>query len=181
VSDAQDLIARLLTAPEDGPIERSGATAAFATISGHTVAAVMQSRGLRDLTQPEQQLLDSTDTIGHERRGTLYTGNVSAAATTAILLPLRLPATVRATLGIGLDGEAFPTITDVPLGRALSGLGTRREPLSVMLTPGEHDRAGHELVLCSTARLWLDRPVALVTERVYREFLDSFPVEGSGT
>jgi hypothetical protein len=179
VNGVSALIERLLVAPQGAPVEQAGATAVFAAISGCAVDAVMQSRGPRALTQREQQLLQSMGaTTGHERRGTLYAGNVPAAATTAVLLAQRVPAAVRATLGIGPDGEALPGIAGVPLGRALSGLGARREPLDVVATPGEHDAVGHELVLRSAARLWLDRPIAIVTERVYREFLDAFPISG---
>jgi hypothetical protein len=174
------LVERLRVVPPGRPVEESGATAVFAAISGCAVDALMQSRGPRPLTQREQQLLQSMKaTTGHERCGTMYAGNVRAAVTTAILLPQRVPAAVRATLGIGPDGETLPGIAGVPLGRALSGLGARREPLDVVATPGEHDGDGHELVLRSTARLWLDRPIAIVTERVYREFLDAFPIRGS--
>jgi hypothetical protein len=180
VSGVSALIKWLLAAPQGTPIERSGATAMFAAISGCAIDAVMQARGPRSLTQREQQLLQSTGaTIGHERRGTLYAGNVLAAATTAVLLPQRLPAAVRATLGIGPDGETLPGIAGVPLGRALSGLGARREPLDVVATPGAHDAAGYELILCSAARLWLDLPIGIVTERVYAEFLDAFPIGGA--
>ena len=171
------LIERLLAAPQGVPVERSGATAVFAAISGCPVDAVMHTRAPRTLTQRERQLLQSAGaTTGHERRGVLFADNVPAAATTAILLPGRLPAAVRATLGIGPDGETLPGIAGVPVGRALTGRGARREPLEVAATPGERDDAGHELVICSTARLWLDQPVAIVTERVYREFLDAFPL-----
>ena len=176
MSSVSALIERLLTAPQGVPVEESGATAAFVAISGCAVGAVMQTRGPRALTQHEQQLLQSTGaTIGHERCGTLFAGNVPAAATTAVLLPQRLPAAVRATLGIGPDGETLPEIAGIPLGRALTGLGARREPLEVVATPGERDAAGRALIICSTARLWLDRPIGMVTERVYREFVDAFP------
>jgi len=176
MSSATALIAWLEAAPPDAPIEQAGATAAFAMISGHAITAVLESRGPRELAQHEQRLLQSMSTItGHERCGTLYAGGIPAAATTAVLLAPRLPAAVRATLGIGPYGEASPGTTDVPLGWALRGLGVRREPLGVERTPGGHDAAGHEVVLRSVARLWLDRPVAIVTERVYREFLDAFP------
>jgi hypothetical protein len=180
VNGASTLVKWLLAAPQGMPIERCGATAMFASISGCAVDAIMQSRGPRELTRSEQQLLQSMDaSTGHERRGTLYAGNVAAAATTAILLPQRLAAGVRATLGIGPDGETLPGIAGVPLGRALSGLGARREPLSVVATPGEHDTAGYELILRSAARLWLDRPIGIVTERVYAEFLHAFPIRGA--
>jgi hypothetical protein len=176
VSDAGALIAWLLAAPPRSAVEDCGATAAFAAISGTGITAVMHSRGPRELTQREQQLLQSLGvTTGHERRGALYAGSVPAAATTAILLPRRLPAAVRAALGIGPAGAALPAAGEVPLGRALAGLGARREPLEVVPTPGERDAGGNELVIRSAARLWLGCPVAVVTERVYREFLAAYP------
>jgi hypothetical protein len=175
VNDTGALVAWLLSA-RDSHVEVSGATAAFAAISGTEIAAVMHSRGPRELTQREQQLLQSLGaTTGHERCGMLYAGNVPAAATTAVLLPRRLPAPVRATLGIGPDGDTLPEVHGVPLSRALSGLGARREPLEVEPTPGQRDAAGNELVVSSAARLWLGSPIAIVTERVYREFLAAFP------
>jgi hypothetical protein len=176
VSDIGTLIAWLLAAPRHSPVEACGATAAFAAISGTEIAAVTHARGTRELTQREQQLLQALGaTTGHERSGTLYAGNVPAAATTAILLPHRVPATVRATLGIGPPGDMLPMVPGVPLGRALGGLGVRREPLEVVPTPGERDADGAELVISSAARLWLGGPIAIVTERVYREFLACFP------
>jgi hypothetical protein len=176
VSDIGTLIAWLLAAPRRSPVEDCGATAAFSVISGSEIAAVMHSRRSRELTQREQQLLQALGaTTGHERRGVLYAGNIPAAETTAVLLPHRVPATVRATLGIGPRGDALPAVPGVPLGRALGGLGVRREPLEVVPTPGEHDADGNELVISSAARLWLGGPIAIVTERVYRDFLACFP------
>jgi hypothetical protein len=176
VNDIGTLIAWLLAAPRHSSVENCGATAAFAAISGIEITAVMHSRGPRELTQREQQLLQALGaTSGHERCGTLYAGNVPAAATTAILLAHRVPADARATLGIGSHGDALPAAADVPLGRALSGLGVRREPLEVVPTPGGRDVDGSELVISSAARLWLGCPIAIVTERVHREFLACFP------
>jgi hypothetical protein len=176
VNDIGALMAWLLAAPRSRPVEQCGATAAFAAISGTDIAAVMHWRGTRELTAREQYLLQPLGaTTGHERLGTLYAGPVRAAATTAILLPHRIPAAVREALGIGgrPAGTAAP---DVPLGRALDGLYVRREPLDVQPTPGQRDAAGREQVICSTARLWLGcYPIAIVTERVYREFLVAYP------
>jgi hypothetical protein len=175
VSDAGALIARLLEAPRGRPVEDGGATAALAAISGTEITAVMASRGPCELTVREQQQLRAPGTVtGHERRGTLYAGSVPAAATTAVLLPHRIPATVLETLGIGPGGDAMPA-GGVPLGRALGGLGVRREPLGVAPTPGERDAFGNELVIYSAARLWLGSPIAVVTERVYGEFLAACP------
>lgn len=176
MSDTGTLIAWLLAASGGCLVEDCGATAVFAAISGTDITAMMQSRRLRELTQREQQQLQSLGaTTGHERRGTLYAGSIRAAATTAVLLPHRLPATVRATLGIGPGGDTVPAVHGVPLGRALRGLRVRREPLEAVPTPGACDADGNELVIRSAARLWLGCPIAIVTERVYREFLTAFP------
>jgi hypothetical protein len=181
VNDIGNLIAWLLAAPRGHPVENCGATAAFAAISGTRITAVMQFRGLRELTQREQQQLQSLGaTTGHERRGTLYAGSVRAAATTAVLLPHRIPAALLETLGIRPDGNAMPTPAGVPLGRALAGLRVSREPLEVVPTPGKRDACGNELVIRSAARLWLGCPIAIVTERVYREFLTTHPGPWTG-
>ena len=97
-----------------------------------------------------------------------------AAAVTAVLLPSRIPRTTLQALGTDADGA---TIGDdvVPLGRALAGLGVRREPLEVLATPGQRDADGREQVIWSAARLWLGRPVALVTECFYQAFLGTYP------
>jgi hypothetical protein len=175
VSDIGALIAWLLTAPRGRPVEDVGATAMISAISGTEITVVMQSRGPRELTQREQQQLQALGaTTGYERRGTLYAGDVPAAATTAVLLPHRIPAAARRALGIGPDGAALPA-RGVPLGRALRGLGVRREPLQAVPTPAERDADGNALVICSTARLWLGCPIAIVTERVYQVFLAAYP------
>ncbi len=92
-----------------------------------------------------------------------------------ILLPRRVPGCARAMLGIAESGAALPGPSGAPLGRALRGLGVRREPLEARLTPGLHDTTGEEQVIYSAARLWLGAPIAVVTERVYRSFLAAFP------
>jgi hypothetical protein len=175
VSDIGALIGWLLEAPRGRPVEECGATAAFAAISGAPVTAVIRSCGPRELTQREQQQLQAPGaTAGHERRGILYAGSVPAAATTAVLLPDRIPAAARQAIGIGA-GRAAPARPGVPLGRALAGLGVRREPLEVLATPGQRDAGGNEQVIWSAARLWLGGPIAIVTELVYRQFLDAYP------
>ncbi len=118
-------------------------------------------------------------TAGHERRGTLCAGGVPAAAITAVLLPHRVPAAALRALGTDEHG-AEAGGGGVPLGRALAGLGVRREPLTVLATPGQRDAGGREQVLWSAARLWLGSPVALVTECFYREFLDAYPGPWTG-
>jgi hypothetical protein len=97
---------------------------------------------------------------------------VPAAAVTAVLLPCRIPNTALHILGTDSDTT---TLGGVPLARALAGLGVRREPLEVLATRGQVDAAGREQVVWSAARLWLDAPIALVTECFFKEFLDAFP------
>jgi len=72
-------------------------------------------------------------------------------------------------------GVPLTVPTPEPLGRVLRGFGVIREPLEVILTPFRFDDAGEEQVVYSAARLWLEEPIALVTERVYRRFLEAFP------
>lgn len=172
MNSADDLVKRLLEAPVGVPVEECGATAALAAISGRDITAVMRTRATRELTAAEQEMLQAPGPAqGHERRGTLYAGHVPAASTTAVLLPHRLPAAVRETLGIDRPGGAEAAGHGVPLGRALAGLGVRREPMSAVLTPGLRDADGRELIITSAARLWLGWPIAIVAERVYRDFL----------
>jgi hypothetical protein len=176
VNDIDALIGWLLEAPRGRcPVEDCGATALISAISRTEVTAVMHSRGPKELTVSEQQHLQAPGArTGHQRRGTLYAGSVPAAAVTAVLLPSRIPRTALRALGTDADGTAIGD-DGVPLGRALAGLGVRREPLEVLATPGQRDAAGREQVIWSAARLWLDHPVALVTECFYQAFLDTYP------
>lgn len=175
MNDIGALISWLLEAPRGCAVEDGGATAAFAAISGEPVTAVMRSRGPRELTQREQQQLQALGaTTGHERRGVLYAGTVPAAATTAVLLTHRIPTAALEAIGADSTGAALAD-ADVPLGRALAGLGVRREPLEVLRTPGQRDASGNEQVIWSAARLWLGCPIAIVTELVYKDFLTAYP------
>lgn len=170
MNDVDALIGWLLEAPRGHrPVEGCGATALISAISGAPVTAAILSRGPRRLTLHERHLLRAPGAAGHERRGTLYAAGVPAAAVTAVLLPQRIPLPAWQALGCGA-GEG-----GLPLGLALAGLGARREPLQAMATPGRRDAAGREQVVWSAARLWLRHPVALVTERFYKLFLDAYP------
>ena len=176
MNDVDAIIGWLLEAPHGWQlVEDCGATALLAAISGAEVTTAMHSRGPRELTAGEQrQLQVPGPATGYERHGTLYAGSVPAAAATALLLPCRIP---RTALNV-LDTDSYGTTLgrgELPLGRALAGLGVRREPLEVMATPGQLDAAGREQVVWSAARLWLDAPIALVTECFFKEFLDAFP------
>jgi hypothetical protein len=177
VTDAEALAAWLLARQPGRPVEECGATAIFTAICGQAVTADIQFRGTRPPTAREQLLLQAPDAPAvHERRGTLQAApGMPVAEITAVILPPRLPGSVRDLLGITGSGAAPPAAAGVPLGRALRGLGSRREPLQARLTPGASDAAGQEQVIYSASRLWLGGPVALVTERVYRSFLAAFP------
>jgi hypothetical protein len=175
--DADELLARL-SGPSDQVIEDAGATAVFAAIAGAEISAVMHFRQKWKLTAGERKLLQAPPgAAGHKRDGMLYAGrDIPVAATTAVLLPCRTPGPVCSLLGIAESGGVLPALADIPLGRVLRGYGIRREALRSYLTPGLSDDSGNELVMCTTARLWLDgSPVALVTERVLAGFLSAFP------
>lgn len=177
MSDADVLLAMLLDCRQGTPVEDGGATAVFGRVAGTEITAVMRSRRACRLTGRQQKLLHAAaGTAGHERRGVLYAGpGIAVAATTAVLVPERIPARVRAMLGTGPDGAVLPAEADMPLGRALAGYGARREQLEACLAPGR-DEDGNQLVIASAARLWLGAaPVAVVTERVLAAFLAAFP------
>jgi hypothetical protein len=177
VSDARVLLERLLAAAPDETAEACGATALFSEITGTEITAVMHSRRACRLTARQQGHLRAAGTAGHERRGVLYAGaGVAVAATTAVLVPARVPDRVRAMLGVGPDGAVLPAEADMPLGRALAGFGVRRELLGARLTLGRADGAGSDVVIVSAARLWLGSvPVAVVTEHVLAAFVAAFP------
>jgi hypothetical protein len=62
------------------------------------------------------------------------------------------------------------------LGDALRGLGISREQLDAVVTRA-YSGDDCEVAVLSTARLWCPSgwPLAIVTEQVYTQFLDSFP------
>lgn len=178
MSDARVLLAWLMGSTPGSSVEHCGATAVFSRIAGAEVSAVMRTRRACQLTDRQQVLLRSLSTAaGHERLGVLYAGpGIPVAATTAVLVPARIPARVRAMLGVGLDGAVLPAEADTPLGRALAGFGVRREQMEARLTPGDHDGDGNPVMIRSAARLWLGHtPVALVSEHVLASFLAEFP------
>jgi hypothetical protein len=177
MTDAEALAAWLLARQPGRPVEACGATAIFTAICGQAITADIQFRGARPPTAREQLLLQAPGVPAvHERRGTLQAApGMPVAEITAVLLPSRLPRAAGELLGITGSGDAPPAGDEVPLGRALRGLGVRREPLQARLTPGASDASGQEQVIHSASLLWLGGPVALVTERVYRSFLAAFP------
>jgi hypothetical protein len=170
ISGSELLAARLRDAA--GPVEDRGATAIFAAWAGTGIRAVMRSRRQHSLAAREQHALRAAATrAGHERAGVLYAGQVPVAATTAVLVPGRLPPRIREILGVASSGAVLPGDDEVPLGTALRGAGAVREPLTTLLTP-----ASREIAVVAAARIWIaGAPVALVTERVYRAFLAAHP------
>ena len=86
-------------------------------------------------------------------------------------------------LGITRSGALMPVPGSTPLGRALRGLGVRRERHDVeILTPRCTDASGARLAIRSTALLRAadGEPLAWVTERVYARFLEEFPPPWTG-
>jgi hypothetical protein len=143
------------------------ATLLFEELAGESIHIELAGRTDRALTAAESlELHAGPDTIGHHRTGRLrtVTSGLVAAEVTSTVLPWRLPASTRRELGIPAPGEPAPPRSDVPLGKALAGLGVRREPLGARLVrSGSSDNIAVE----SSARMWLgDLPVALASERV---------------
>jgi hypothetical protein len=143
------------------------ATLLFEELAGERIHIELAGRTDRALTAAEcLELHASPDTIGHHRTGRLraIASGLVAAEVTSTVLPWRLPASTRAELGIPAPGEPALPRSDVPLGKALAGLGVRREPLGARLVrSGSSDNIAVE----SSARMWLGNlPVALASERV---------------
>jgi hypothetical protein len=166
----------LMSAPHGRAAEDCGTASMLASICGTQLTTAVLITRTRPLNDIHQVLLQSGTASAHERRSLLLAGTTPAAATTAIILPSRLPAQARARLGITADGQpAAPCAGTVPLSQALAWLGARREPLHSALTPGRVDPDGAGQAICSVARLWLGAPVALIVTRVYAGFLDTYP------
>jgi hypothetical protein len=149
------------------------ATILFEELAGEEIRIELTRCADRALTPAEcRDLRVSLGALGHERTGTLRTVNsgLVAAEVSSIVVPGRLPASARTALGIPGAEEPAPTPTDVPLGKALAGLGVRREPLGARLVHDDSTRPGGRVSVTSSARMWLaDLPVALASERVTAE------------
>ncbi len=143
------------------------ATLLFEELTGESIHIELAGHTDRPLTAAEcLELHASPDTIGHHRTGRLraVTSGLVAAEVTSTVLPRRLPAATRWELGIPSPGQPVPPRSDVPLGKALAGLGVRREPLGAHLVRSD---ASGSIAVESSARMWLgDLPVALASERV---------------
>lgn len=99
----------------------------------------------------------------------------------------RVPEPAYPALGITPNGHIQDSSQNghahTPLGRALRGLGVRREQLSAAATAALVYEAGSEIAVFSVARLWAPSgwPLALVTERVHAKFLAAYPPPWSTT
>jgi hypothetical protein len=149
------------------------ATILFEELAGEEVRIELTSCADRALTPAEcRDLRVSPGGRGHERRGTLRTvsSGLVAAEVSSVVVPGRLPASARTALGIPGAGEPAPPSSDVPLGKALAGLGVRREPLGARLVRDSTRIPGGRVSVRSSARMWLaDLPVALASEQVTAE------------
>jgi hypothetical protein len=149
------------------------ATILFEELAGEEVRIELTRCADRALTPAEcRDLRISPGAHGHERRGTLRTVNsgLVAAEVSSVVVPGRLPASARTALGISGADEPAPPPSDVPLGKALAGLGVRREPLGARLVRDSTRIPGGRMSVSSSARMWLaDLPVALASEQVTAE------------
>ena len=177
MSPAEELAA-LLSAKGDEPIE-AGATAMFEAISGGQVSASILNCPASSIPPGTRKLLRARDAERmHVRAGMLLCqGGVPVAQVTTIVVSDRIPHSARTELGITKSGSLTPSSGSTPLGRALRGLGVRRQQCEVLLTPGCTDAWGARLALRSTALLYTadGRPLARVTERIFQCFLEAFP------
>jgi hypothetical protein len=183
---AAQQLARLLRPAGQAPVEHHGATAIFQAIAGEgPLVAEVSVRPAWEIHDGERALLSAREGRDvHLREGALRcAAGWPVALVTALVVTARVPCRARHALGISPSGQLLPARDPgqaqcrTPLGRALHGLGVRREQLSVTATPGRHDQPGEATALRSVARLWSPDgyPLALVTERVTARFLDTYP------
>jgi len=162
------LVAELL-ARNTGP-----ATVLFEELAREQVRIGLADRADRQLTDAECLALQvDLGTSGHQRTGTLRTvhSGLVVADVHSVVVPGRLPAAARRSLGIPGADEPTPPPSSIPLGKVLSSLGVRREPLGAHLVLDRTGVSGSRVSVESSARMWLaDVPVALAGERVTAEY-----------
>lgn len=131
-------------------------------------------------------LRDHRYTTGHERVGMLSSarGGRTLALTRALVIPDRIPRSVRLECGIPHpDNPEVAHATRVPLGVALvaeCGPRFRRAEQTVRSIVFHEDESGELLSLQCTATLLLDdEPVGLVTERLTRLVVEEFAPPGA--
>jgi hypothetical protein len=150
------------------------ATLLFEELAGEQVRIELARCADRPLTAAEcSDLRTGPGARGHERTGTLRTVNTGlvVAEVSSVVVPGRLPASARTALGIPAADEPTPPPSDIPLGKALAGLGVHREPLGARLVRDSTRTPGARVSVRSSARMWLAGvPVALAGEQVTAEF-----------
>jgi hypothetical protein len=175
---AADELASLLGAAGDEPIE-TGTTALFESIAGGTLTASVSTCPAARIPPANKKLLRVRDRERmHVRAGVLLCpGGIPVAQVTTLVVNDRIPHRARASLGITKSGALMPVPGSTPLGRALRGLGVRREQRDAVITPGCTDASGARLAIRSTALLRTadGMPLAWVIERIYARFLEAFP------
>jgi hypothetical protein len=173
----EEELARL--AAGDQPIETGGATAVFEAIARGRLTADVMTYPAGHLGAEHAGLLQVVSPADlHVRAGVLLcAAGVPVSQVTTLVVTSRVPERARASLGITRAGTLAPVPGGTPLGRALRGLGVRREQQSVVLTPECRDAFGSEQALrsCALLRSADGLPLAWVTERVYARFLEAFP------
>lgn len=176
--NGEEELVRLLDAAGDQPIE-SGATTLFESVTGGRLTASVLTRPASRVAAREKRLLRVRDGEAmHVRAGMLLCpGGVPVAQVTTLVVNARIPDHARASLGVTASGTLMPVPGTTPLGRALRGLGIRREQCDAVVTPGCTDASGARLAVRSTALLRRadGAPLAWVIERIFALFLEAFP------
>ena len=189
VTSAAQELADLLLCTRQAPIE-SGATALFESITGDSlVSADISVQPAGQLTDEERALLAAPVLADvHRREGLVRCATgLPIANITALVVTHRVPEPARSALGITPDGHFQHTPHNgqahTPLGRALRGLGVRREQLGATASRYHLTEASSEIAVFSIARLWTPSgwPLALVTERIHTQFLTAYPPPWSST
>jgi hypothetical protein len=152
------------------------ATALFEELAGEPVRIELAGSADRPLTPAEcLELRMPPGAHGYQRNGTLRTVNsgLVAAEVSSLVIPGRLPAAARRTLGIPGPDDPAPPPSATPLGTVLADLGVRREPLGARLARGISSAFGSRILVESSARMWLAGvPVALASEQVTAELCE---------
>ncbi|MGD0702759.1 MAG: hypothetical protein ABSA02_23105 [Trebonia sp.] len=150
------------------------ATTLFEELAGEQIQIELTSCADRPLTAAEcLELRASPGTHGHQRTGSLRTARsgLVAAQVSSVVVPGRLPASALTALGIPGPGDPAPSLSGIPLGKVLAGLGGHREPLGARLLRDGNGVPGSRVLVESSARMWVKgAPVALASERVTAEF-----------
>jgi hypothetical protein len=168
------------------PIELGGMSAVLRAICpGEITASMTASRRYR-LGDPElgaeptrlQALAAGPSEPVYRRTGWLVDAatGLRAVRVDTIVVLRRLPWHSREPLGLTRAGNPAPGRATIPLGTALSHCSIYRTQAVTALTPGVTDSEdGREQVIHSEALLQGTRPLALLTEQVYADFLKTYP------